>query len=365
MKYINNDAAIKELEELVNNNKIEEARELTKEIINIDFQIAAIKMISKKDIKAALAICNANLSYKSILYIKMDLLIKMEKYKKVINICKNSAYINDEKMKEFYKIAVEKSPLSEGTRILTMLYADKITLDEIKQSSIPEIDKMYLTIAYYEKNNNKLGIQYIKKQINEEISSQCKKELNLLLDRLKSNKKKPFDITKYCSITGFTINHLLLEELYKKENDESLITKIETKEKDNESLITKIENKKEEKVLKEKEEKKIIEVKGKKVNSRNTKNREYKEIIKNEHQTLIKELFADEALEIGKYLYVKMQYADSQRNAIKAWDNLEALINKPVSDKEALKRMLALLNKMEKNNSIKINLDAKKYVKYL
>lgn len=84
-----------------------------------------------------------------------------------------------------------------------------------------------------------------------------------------------------------------------------------------------------------------------------------------ESNLLIKDLFKEQVLEISKYLYVKMQGVKTQAKAIKAWDRFEVLINKPVTDKESLKRMIELLKRIEKSDEIEINLNEKKYAKYI
>ena len=84
-----------------------------------------------------------------------------------------------------------------------------------------------------------------------------------------------------------------------------------------------------------------------------------------ESNLLIKDLFKEQVLEISKYLYVKMQGVKTQAKAIEVWDRFEVLINKPVTDKEALKRMIELLKRIEKSDEIEINLNEKKYAKYI
>ena len=50
--------------------------------------------------------------------------------------------------------------------------------------------------------------------------------------------------------------------------------------------------------------------------------------------SLIKDVFKDEILNIQYYIYRQMQckLADRQRDAIKAWDNFTCIINRPLSD---------------------------------
>jgi len=62
---------------------------------------------------------------------------------------------------------------------------------------------------------------------------------------------------------------------------------------------------------------------------------------------LIKDVFSQEVLEIGKYLYVEMNNFERQRDAIKAWDNFESLINKPSDNIEAMERMIRILKNFQ------------------
>ena len=50
--------------------------------------------------------------------------------------------------------------------------------------------------------------------------------------------------------------------------------------------------------------------------------------------SLIKDIFKDEVLNIQYYIYRQMQskLVARQRNAIKAWDNFNCIINRPLSD---------------------------------
>ena len=86
----------------------------------------------------------------------------------------------------------------------------------------------------------------------------------------------------------------------------------------------------------------------------------------NKQTTLIKEHFKDEILEIGSYLYLQMGNDELRKDAIKAWDNFEYLINHSTDDKEALTRMINLLKRIEKNcTSVVIHVNEEKCNKLL
>lgn len=75
---------------------------------------------------------------------------------------------------------------------------------------------------------------------------------------------------------------------------------------------------------------------------------------------LIKDVFSAEVNAIATYLYVKMQGRLSQKNAVKAWDNFEELINRPINDEESLLKVLALFEVSNKQNLTNIDLNGKK-----
>lgn len=81
-------------------------------------------------------------------------------------------------------------------------------------------------------------------------------------------------------------------------------------------------------------------------------------------ENLIKNLFEKEVLQIGAYLYSQTGKIELQKNAIEALDNFQLLIEKPVTDKDALKRIMALLEKVKDNGIFDININKKRYIKY-
>ena len=69
--------------------------------------------------------------------------------------------------------------------------------------------------------------------------------------------------------------------------------------------------------------------------------------------------------ELGQYIYVLMQEVDTKKNAIKAWDNLENIIYKPVTDKKALEKIINILIKISNSNPEIVSVDNKKLMKLL
>lgn len=79
---------------------------------------------------------------------------------------------------------------------------------------------------------------------------------------------------------------------------------------------------------------------------------------------LIKDVFADELFEIGKYIYIKMGNPNTKKDAIKAWDKLEDLSYQPITNKKALLKIIKLI-KIHSQYSDSIIYSEKKYSKYL
>ncbi len=97
----------------------------------------------------------------------------------------------------------------------------------------------------------------------------------------------------------------------------------------------------------------------------NEKKRE-EDIIKNKSlikNIFIKDIFVKELEEVGKYLYLQMRDETKHSQAISAYDRLEILSSKSVTDKEALEKMISFLTNVEKVFDFELN--EKKYIKYL
>ena len=114
-----------------------------------------------------------------------------------------------------------------------------------------------------------------------------------------------------------------------------------------------------------KKEKKIVEVTGKRVSRYDNVNSKPTPINVVENKVLIKDVFGYELLEVQKYLYVRMQLANTRVKAIKAWDNLETLMEKDINDKKSLDKIIKILKTISDNKLLDIEYNENKVKKYL
>ena len=352
-----------EIKKLSENGKFYEALKLADSIPGpnkqIDIQKASVlyKMGTLKSLIEAKNIYEKYLDNSFILslYNKVLNAIKIRKKNKRLNFySKKDAPKNEILIEETEKLILKN--------LLTKLYCGTITLDEINESNIDLYKKTLLTIAYYEKYNKKMGIRYIKelKDLFSEDKSKLK-IINFFTERLKINKKTIFDISLYSKYIGCHVDSNDVIEVLEKSKQEMVKPNsiIETKP------VTKIENK-DSSQKKEKKQPIIIERQGVKVNSRykNTRN-DTKVNTTIDKKPLIKEVFSDEILEIGKYLYIKMRNIETREAAIIAWDNLEVLINKPITDKYALEKISYIIKKIEELSLLDIKYNENNIKKHL
>lgn len=243
------------------------------------------------------------------------------------------------------------------TIFLTRIYQNDISLEELKNSEIELWQKHLLLISYYEKNDKKTGVSYIKKIKSQyQTIPEKKKILNLLYERLVSKKQKLFDPTIYSKYLNCTIDQTLINPITQIEK-ENTIKETSTKINLNKDANNQVKPK-------NKPTTKIISCTGVTLNRYNQPNNSNNKNNNNNNSTKnyttktlsqsIKDLFPKEVFEIGAYLYVQMNKADNKSNAIKAWDIFDNLINKSSDDKEALTRMISLLRRLENSDILTI-----------
>lgn len=334
---------------LVKLNRFDEALKICEEHLNNEqMQSQRVTILIKLGrLKEALKICEEHLTYEPIQSQKQKILNELygkDNEKNVLDyIDLTSVFKNDNDLK---------------SSILTKIYLDCITEEEIINSKLDEYDKMVLLIAYYERKNKKKGIHFMKElkknNLNKEIN-----QYNNLLQRLITKKDAIFDTAFYIDILQCTINYDIIKTFEQKnETEEKQEEKEEIKEKKQEENIKK--------KSKQSEQKKYIILSGNTVNNRNaikeynsTKEKNFKE---NKNTLLIKDIFYNEIIEIGKQLYLKLNNYEIRKDAIRAWDILENISYSPVSDKKSLEKMITIINKLYPENR---KSNEKKYIKYL
>lgn len=237
------------------------------------------------------------------------------------------------------------------TRLLTNIYYDTISKEEIENCSVTDWEKSLLLISYYEKHNKKTGLNYIKEIKNKYKEDKEKiKTLNILTERLNGKKNKLFNPEIYCEFLNCTIDANLVIKKDETEKTIETVKKVTIPTTNKQIGFEKnvIKNSKTNIVDNKENKQNIANTKYNRYNRHNSQQikKEIKETTqKKENKLLIKDIFKYEVIEIGKQIYIEMNNINNQANAVKAWDNFYNLINKPIDNDKAMNRMIEILNK--------------------
>lgn len=309
--------------------------------------------------------------------------------KQKIGLLESIKIINEQeekkKLEEQGKIDQDNSISKESQKLkkmlITRLYVGVLTLEEIDNADLSNFDKILLKICYYDKYNHANGLRYIKSiqiSINDD---KMRKIINSLRSRLESKNNYFFDIDiykKYISSVDFNYAQNLKREIQGK-------TQLELERKsiiENEVAVRvpKKESIQYEKAVvsespvindnKEVEEnvnkiptstiiniQKDGEVKVSKVKKKKQKT-EDKSLVR------IKDAFKTEVEIMGGYLYVQANNLGT-RDAIKALDIFDNIINQDVNNKIALERFERLVLKFSQNKTIGLSYNMERFNKYL
>ncbi len=322
---------------LIKLNRNEEALKLTEEILsnfNLDFKT---KMIAKTN--QITALINLNRNEEALKLIEEILSNPNLDFKNRMIFQQQKRIILD-KLKTFN---ISDEEMSIVSILLTKIYCDAISLEELEKENISLFNRIILLVAYYEKHNKKQGIQFINQRKQEVEEKDQVKVLNMLKERL-SSKKTMFDCGLYREILNCGIDWNLVTQIEKKKKENAtiklpvvtsnpVVLNIPAKEK---SVRT--------------SPSKMIMVEGKK-ESRVASESPHMPKVKNiqEKQILIKDIFPDEIMKMGSQVYVGMQSKDRKRykDVIQAWNILENLSNKQITDTDALNTMISLTYRLQ------------------
>ena len=385
---------------LMKQNKMDEALEICDRFpryAQIQSQKITILMKQNK-IDEALEICDKFQKNEVIQSQKITILQKQNKIDESLEIChrfsedkyrkKKKVIINSENCINNVFITKKNEPLV--STLLTNIYINNISEEEIQNSDLSDYEKTILLIAYYEKINKKKGINIIKLKKKNTKNIIEVKNYNMLLEKLSRKKNSIFDIMIYkdilkCSINFEKISNSFIEETKIKEIKTSEPKVEVSKNKTDKKSVKVVNNRNVEKIDEQKESKKAEEIKisepkvevsknktdekyitmsGKVVNNRNIEKMDEKEKstkTKESEPQLIKDIFKNEIISIGKQIYVELYNPERQKDALKAWDILEQIANSSINDKKNLKKMLRIINLVSPEKE-KINYQ--KYHKY-
>ena len=295
--------------------------------------------------------------------------------------------IIQEQMKKIEKMEQLKDYNTLLNEIKTKMYyeIEKIDIQEILQNKqLTEKQKLYIVLAIYERDKN---IKEIKELVKQYKESEEIKNINIILQRAQCKKKRIFDWEIYDDILGWKLDKQL-KSGYDSKIKEQEANKDKQREEEKRKQEIQEEKRKqeiqEEKQIKSKDNSKKQNLKRKinfstKENTNNVnlqeaqiqhrKNRDFKQELKLQVQQEPVEInnqnkkkqFAkyyqevlNFLLEKKKTIYVKMQSSDLciQREGIEQWDKLEKIIEKTKEQKENIKYISALYQKVTKLKEI-------------
>lgn len=230
---------------------------------------------------------------------------------------------------------LKKSDVSERIMMLAHLYHNTCTISMIENSSLSTWKKIMLKIGYYERNHSKKAVLILKKEIAEnQFDKKQLKQLKQSLERVKSPSAY-FDIAYY--------NHLLCGKnivvFPKLEQEKTQVTPKTITE----PLINDSPAKKEKPSKAAKHYVTSIELAtAQSAHEKNMVKKQNKKEKLEKNSLLLKDVYRKRIyrtqLKLYKYLYMEK----TKEQALRAWDYIEELKNRPATEenKELLLRLL-------------------------
>lgn len=232
---------------------------------------------------------------------------------------------------------------------LAFIYQGSSSLEEINALEIEEYEKDILVFAHLHKKRREEALRKVKEVKKKYDNTKQLSTFNKISAQIE-NKRSLFDITFYSQLLNSSVNFNALKERKEEQKESSL--SIPKKEETTSIAVTKVQKKR-------KEAKKFISSKDLAVLTTTTKQKKNiqpknEEVKTKETDTLIKDVFAKEILEVSAYIYTQMQSTDEtrKRDAIKAWNIFENLIYKPVSDKNSLEKVKMMLYRISFSSQV-------------
>lgn len=134
----------------------------------------------------------------------------------------NQPHFNEEKEK-IRKLIKDDSIEKE---LLTKVYGNYITKEEIDNANINEYRKDILILAYLEKNNKKKALEYAKVLKKKYIEKEDIKNINVIINKITTNKRYYYDIGLYENILNTEVDFNLLNRIKEiEESEEEISTK--------------------------------------------------------------------------------------------------------------------------------------------
>lgn len=299
---------------------------------------------------------------------------------------KKNKQTKKKKTKKRERDLVERKPIDEEklkylSETKTKIYCDRVNddfIDEISKNEVlSEYEKTIILLAICEKSNMLKRAKQIKDKANIEKEEQ-KREINKIVERIKSNKIKRFDLGKYDVLLGWKLDEELLDEYSKQENDNQKGSKIPNQEEHNldenqasmkqevfvgkekqdkneegEDLSKKEQKKSKE--LKEEQDKEQIQKENKEEKIEldqhiNNKSGETKKKEISNNINIILEYLKEKRVEI--YIRTETTNTEARKKAIKQLDVIQELIEKMESGKKDEKYIENMYKKIKRLKEI-------------
>ena len=304
-------------------------------------------LMSLKQWKEALEICNFPefKHYGPIQSQKVTILMSLEQWKEALEICNSKEFQTNLVFQAQKALVLEAIQTNESKdqsiyNILSKIYSHNISLQDIADAFlVPSWDKILLTCAYYNLFNRKAGMTYIKTQLTSpDLTSSQQKTLKACFEQI-ANKKKIFDITYYNKLLlGKNFIFYPLEPSKKSAINEVKSAKEPVKKESKPAISVR-------QIPKESKQCPNVSTSTHKKSLKNIKNQKKVTTI-----YTLREYFLEDILKLEKEIYVLLQTEDIQlqKKAIKAWDILENISSKPITDLEAYDKLLTIFSRLNR-----------------
>ena len=337
------------IEILIFQRKCKEALALcTEEKCNENIIILSQKitiLIKQRELNKALALCTEEKCNENsiILSQKITILLKLHREEEALSLCEQNKQkpmilsLYQSILQTISSVCFEKPDVTEVIIMLAHLYNNSCTVSMIENSSLNTWEKIILKIGYYERNHSKKALSILKKEIAEHQFD--KKQLTILKQSLERVKKHSpyFDIAYYNYILCGK-NLVVFPEL---EQEKTQIAQKPTTKPSKEVPSVKKEKS-------PKASKHYVTSTGQTVSHQTQRNalakKQTKKEKSEENVLLLKDAYRERIYKTELRLYKYLYSENTKEQALRAWDYIEELKNRPATE-ENKERLLRLLIK--------------------
>ncbi len=302
-------------------------------------------LIKQRKLNKALALCTEEKCNENsiILSQKITILLKLHREEEALFLCEQNKQkpmilsLYQSILQTISSVCFEKPDVTEVIIMLAHLYNNSCTVSMIENSSLNTWEKIILKIGYYERNHSKKALSILKKEIAEHQFD--KKQLTILKQSLERVKKHSpyFDIAYYNHILCGK-NLVVFPEL---EQEKTQITQKPTTKPSKEVPSVKKEKS-------PKASKHYVTSTGQTVSHQTQRNalakKQTKKEKSEENVLLLKDAYRERIYKTELRLYKYLYSENTKEQALRAWDYIEELKNRPATE-ENKERLLRLLIK--------------------